>query len=193
MAAPGTYTVTLVKETNGEQTVLAAEQEFELKRMHEGSLDGASMAEVSDFWNKYNDLGRESSAMYSSLYECNEKVKLLKTALQQTPSENSGIRMALNKLTTDMSELTTYLEGSPSKSLPGEKATRKLIGERMFSLALSLNNSTYGPTETNKQTVKIIESEMETSSKKLRAMQREISRIAQNIVDAGGPFIKGEY
>jgi len=92
-----------------------------------------------------------------------------------------------------MTALLTKVQGSPSRQMPGEKTNKTLIGRRLFSLALSLNNSTYGPTETNKETARIIDSELGSASKQLKAIQKEISRIAQNIVDEGGPFIKGEY
>ncbi len=192
LVAPGKYSVELIKIANGETTVLSEKQEFNVKQMKTSTLKGASIQEVSSFWKKFDSTGKEASAIFAELDQLKPKLKMLRTAVGQTPSDTQELNSDINVLSTDISTLLADVHGSPSKQKPGEK-THPLISERMFSIALGLNNSTYGPTETNKASMNIVQDQLGAASSKLKMIKKEISRIATRIVEMGGPYIKGEY
>jgi len=192
MVAPGKYSAELVMVENGVRTQLSEKQYFNVKQMNQPTLQGASIAEVTEFWKSYSNTNKEASALFSELGQQTPKVKLLETALSRTPANTDKISEDLTNLTHKLTDLIAEVNGSPSKSKPGEK-TKPLIGERLFALSLGLSNSTYGPTDTHKKSMDIVTSEIASASSELKQVKQEISKIAAAIVQLGGPYIRGEY
>ncbi len=192
LAAPGKYSVQLVKIENGQRTSLSEQEYFNVKQLNKSTLSGAPMAEVSAFWKTYDETNRMASAIFSEVGQLENKVTLLRTAQDQTAANTEKITQDIVALTNKVNTLTKFVNGSPSKLKPGEK-TRPLIGERLFALSLGLNNSTYGPTDTHKKSMAIVTDELQEASSQLKFIKKEISRIADTIVDLGGPYIKGEF
>ncbi|MEN0006311.1 MAG: glycosyl hydrolase [Bacteroidota bacterium] len=62
LAAPGTYSVTLSKEIDGVVTELAGPKSFEVKRLRDGALPGASDDMIAAYREDYNTLANKVSA-----------------------------------------------------------------------------------------------------------------------------------
>ena len=74
---------------------------------------------------------------------------------------------------------------------PGEK-TKPLIGERLFAVKRGIERSTYGPTETNKQSMQIIQKEMGDIHSKLEAYLSAMADLGKALLEAGAPWVEGE-
>ena len=87
-------------------------------------------------------------------------------------------------------DLSIALNGDAAKNEIGEK-TGPTIGTRLFKVSLGISNSTYGPTETNKESMAIIETQLNEIRSKLRASQQKISLLGEDLVKAGAPWVEG--
>ena len=83
MAAPGEYTVTLMKEVDGEVTSLSEPVKFSVERMRKGALKGAEPEETVKFWKEIAGIQKATSAASSTLQEALKRMDLLAAALKQ--------------------------------------------------------------------------------------------------------------
>lgn len=193
LVAPGEYTAQLIKISDSNATAVSEEVSFSVKQMRKNTLPGAPIQEVSAFWKRYDEATKKQSYVFSQLNQLQSKVGLLGRATSNTPNNTALIEKDIASLKQDVDQLINHVYGSPSKRMPGEK-TRPTIGNRMFNVSLSINNSTHGPTQTNKNNMKIIEDELEMAKTESTQLNNEIRRIASKIVELGGPYVQGiEY
>ena len=81
LAAPGSYTVTLVKIVEGETTALAGPVSFEVERMRNGALEGASPEETVAFWQQLAATQRATTAATRAIARAFERTEELRVAL----------------------------------------------------------------------------------------------------------------
>ena len=94
------------------------------------------------------------------------------------------------KLRQELEALDTKLNGNSAKNEIGEKV-KPTIGNRLFALNRGISTSTYGPTPTHLETVKIITNEWQSINNKLTQLKTEAKQIGALIVKAGGPWVEG--
>lgn len=193
LVAPGKYSVELIKLENGVSSNLSEKEYFQVKQMNTPTLDGASIQEVAAFWKEYDATNKKASALFSTTNQLKSKLELLSTALTRTPANTDKLSQDFNTLTENVNQLLSDVNGSPSRAKPGEKTNHAILGERLFALSLGINNSTYGPTDTHHASMDIVYLQLNSAASKLKTIQSEISRIADSIVQLGGPYIKGEF
>ncbi|MEL6863548.1 MAG: glycosyl hydrolase [Bacteroidota bacterium] len=191
MAAPGTYTVSLSQQVNGEYQELSTPQNFEVVPLRKGALEGASHQEVAAFWRDYEKTVRAHSAIQLSLDNSQKKVQALAKAYTRSAVANQQLEGDLHKIRKGLLTLDTQLNGNQSKQEPGEK-TKPTVGERLFRLSLGIGRSTYGPTKTHRQTLAIINDQLGTAKTQLKDYIDEASKLAQMLNEAGAPWVEWE-
>ena len=97
----------------------------------------------------------------------------------------------ISDLKKEILDIETTYKGNAAKNEIGEK-TKPTIGGRLFSLNRGITVSTYGPTETHKQTAIIIQNQLDELNKRLKSATRKFSTLARRVQDAGGPWIEGQ-
>ena len=192
MAAPGTYTVTLSKQVDGKIMDLSSPQTFEVVPLRKGALEGASIDEVADFWRKYETAVREASALQSVLSATMKKTKAMQTALMNSTAKTGDLDQRLHQLQQDLMNLDVAMNGMRTKQEPGEK-TNPAIGDRLFAVSRGIDHSTYGPTETTKNTMAIVEKQLKSSRTTLEAIVARAKTLGKDLVKAGAPWIEGEF
>ena len=191
LAAPGTYTATLYRQLDGEVSQLAQSQQFEVVRLRRGALPGARPAVAAAFWRDYEDATRTASALQLTLRKALTKVKAMKLALASSTAEAGVLDERLHDLRMELLELDGKLSGNRSKQQPGEK-TKPNIGYRLFAVARGIGQSTYGPTETNRRGLEIAVNQLTDAQAELESAKAKMSALAQDLLDAGAPWIEGE-
>ena len=83
------------------------------------------------------------------------------------------------------------LNGNRSKAEPGEKYP-PTVGDRLSSVARGVDHSTYGPTPTHRESLRIAVSEMGELRQELEARRTDMTRMVQELIEAGAPWIEGE-
>ncbi|MEQ8245183.1 glycosyl hydrolase [Fulvivirga sp.] len=190
MVAPGTYQATLNKYVKGKITQLGEPVSVEVVPLREGSLKGSAPTEVAAFWRAYEQLSRDVSKTSIQLSNAYKTVdKLTWAASRSNVSQEVVSQVASVK--AEVQSLQTIMNGNAAKLAIGER-TNPTIGDRLFALNKGITLSTYGPTETHKQTMEIIKTQLKDLNAKLKATSDKISALAKQIVDAGGPWIEGQ-
>ncbi|MCZ6900051.1 MAG: glycosyl hydrolase [Bacteroidetes bacterium] len=191
LAPPGTYTVTLSKQVDGVVTELSQPQTFEVVPLRKGALTGASTEVTATFWREHENAVRGYSAVKIALKNAITKITGMQEALSKTTSNPGDLDTRLHQLRLDLLDLDGQLNGNRSKLEPGEK-TKPLIGERLFAVKRGIERSTYGPTETNKQSMQIIQQEMSEIHSKLEAYLSAMADLGKALLEAGAPWVEGE-
>lgn len=189
-AAPGTYIVSLSKSINGQVTELASPQTFEVVPMKKGTLEGAKMEDVVAFWRKYEAAVRSSSAVSLTMKNAMTQLKGMKKALISSRAEVGDLDSRIHNLKMELMDLNTQLNGDVSKNSVGEKVN-PTVGDRLFKLSIGISNSTYGPTDTHKMMMSMVDSELNDIRTKLEASQQKIKALGSDLMKAGAPWVEG--
>lgn len=190
MVAPGTYTATLNKYVKGKITPLGESVSVEVAPMYEGTLDGADHKEVATFWRAYEQLSRDVNKLNVQLSNTAKTAEKLTWAASRSSVSNEVIGQIAD-LRTKVQGMQTIMYGNAAKNEIGER-TKPTIGGRLFALNRGITLSTYGPTETHKETMRIIKSQLQEMNTDLGELSSQISAFAKQVVDAGGPWIEGQ-
>ena len=188
MAAPGNYSVSLSKKVDGQVTELAGPVSFKVKPMRKGALQGASPQDAAAFWRSYETAVTQSSEINIRLQKNMRKMEAMLKALTQAKAAPGGLDKQLHDTRANAIAISKELNGSPSKLQVGEK-TKPTIGDRMFAVFRGIDRSTYGPTETHKQSMSIINNQLQELSTKLDNLDAQMKQLATALKNAGAPYV----
>ncbi len=192
LAAPGTYTVSLSKKVNGEITRLAGPVEFEVVKMHEGALDGASPQDVAAFWREIEDVRRATSAASVQLREAQKKVKAMEKALERSTAEPGDLDQRVHALKQQLYDLDEQMYGNRSKREVGEK-TKPSVGDRLGTATTGTSNSTYGPTPMHRQSLDLAKTQFaDVKIRLVDIVNNKIPALEKDLAKAGAPWIEGQ-
>ncbi len=189
MVAPGSYSATLYKQVEGELSQLGEPVTFEVERLREGALDGAAPTETAAFWRAYEDASKESSKLTLSLTNAMSKAEAMQTALRQSSATPGTLDKEISQLRQRLLDINTIYNGNAEKNQMGAKV-RPTIGARLFTLEVGVANSTYGPTETHKKTLKIVNDQLADLNSQLAEAKTEMDRLIKSLIAAGAPWIE---
>ncbi|MCE7995440.1 MAG: glycosyl hydrolase [Roseivirga sp.] len=189
MVAPGSYSATLYKQVDGEVSQLGEPVTFEVEQLREGALAGSSPTETATFWRAYENASKEASKLTLSLTNAMSKAAAMQTALRQSSATPGTLDKEISQLRQRLLDINTAYNGNAGKNQMGAK-TRPTIGARLFTLEVGVANSTYGPTATHQQTLKIVNDQLATLNGQLDAAKTEMDRLIKNLIAAGAPWIE---
>ncbi len=189
MVVPGQYTATLSKIVKGKVTQLSDPVSFTVKKMQEGTLKGATPEETSVFWRSFEEAQGKISTLNLQISKIDKRIKAMQRALQQANVAPGDLdtRLAAAKKRTD--DLLKKFKGNQSKQQIGEK-TKPTIGDRMFAIYKGVDRSTYGPTSTHLETMKIIKNLIIEIEAKYNDLKNEANLLSKALQKAGVPFIE---
>jgi len=191
LAAPGTYMATLYKQVDGVLTTLSGPVEFDVKPLRSGALEGSDPEQAAAFWRSYEDVSHSISAVQVTLGNAMKKVQAMQKAALHATTIPGDLDARLHVLNQDLMDLAEELNGIQSKQQVGEK-TKPTIGDRMFSVYRSLSNATYGPTQTNRQSMEIITAELALFKEALQIHLETMTGLSQELIEAGAPWVEGD-
>jgi len=192
MVAPGTYTVELAKQVDGQLTKLSQPMPFIVERAFDGALPITDPKETAAFWRETERLNRSITAATKVLEKTLQRVKLLKNLLMRTPSAPGNMDKELHNLEQSLLALDERLNGNRSKREVGEK-TMPTIAQRKNVASSGTFNSSYGPTPTQRRSLEIAATEFSELKNELELLvNQELPRIEKTISDTGAPWIEGQ-
>jgi photosystem II stability/assembly factor-like uncharacterized protein len=192
LAAPGTYTVTLVKIAEGETTALAGPLSFEVEQMRTGALEGASPAETVAFWQRLAAAQRSSTAAAKALVLAFARTNDLRLAVGRSRAAPDGLDAELHGIEQELYAIEEVLGGSPSRRAVGEKDVHN-VNDRLRVVTLGTQRSTYGPTATHRRSLEIAEQELEGVRQRLNAVLEErMPALERQLEEAGAPWVPGQ-
>jgi hypothetical protein len=190
LAAPGSYQVSLSQRVDGKLLSLAGPQPFEVKPLRERGLKGASMDEVVAFTRELDELNRQVTGAGSALAALLVETGAMKTALQRSAAVDT-LRDSVRSLELELLTLQESLAGNARRSLYNHPE-RVSINRRLEVAKLGTFRSTYGPTETHRQSLQIADSEFSSLNARLAEISRqEMPALRLQLEEAGVPWTPG--
>jgi hypothetical protein len=146
------------------------------------------MEEVVAFWREYEDLSRDVGMLGIQLSKTNKMANLLFKAAAHA-NLGSEVLAEIDVLRSELEKLDTEFNGNPAKNQIGER-NKPTIGARLFALNRGITTSTYGPTETHKETMRMIKEQWANMMDRLEVQRIKAQSIADKIVEAGGSWVE---
>ena len=192
LAAPGKYTVTLAKEIDGVITELAGPVEFNVVRMREGALEGAGPEELVAFRTEIEDLEEAVSAASIILRNAIKKTDAMQVALTRATSATGTLDKQLHDFKMELNELKLRFQGSRIKAELG-KLNTPTIHQRLRVASMGTQNSTYGPTPTHRESLKIAREQFAKFRVDLEKLVNEkMPELEMALRATGAPWIEGQ-
>lgn len=192
MVPPGTYSVSLSVEKDGEIRDLAGPVNFGVKQLRDGTLDGSSYEEIYAFGKELMDLQRSASATSTSLRKAMNRVKAMQTALYRSAEEPGELDLQLHELRNELFELEERVFGHQARESVGEK-TDPTFYNRLSNASRGVSNSTYGPSETQRRSLELAREELEEIKPLVKEIVEEkIPELERKLAVAGAPWIEGQ-
>ncbi len=191
LAAPGSYTATLVKLVDGVSTELAPAQSFTVKRLHKGALEGSSPDATAAFWRDIETINLELSATSMALREASQKLKRMEIALGRSQSVPGTLDKQIHDLSAQLYRMEKQLSGDPLRREVGEKS-QPTIGNRINVATTGTRSSTYGPTPTHQQNLKMAKQQLDALSAELQQiLDTEMPALEKALKEVKAPAVKG--
>jgi hypothetical protein len=191
MVLPGNYQVEIYSQVEGVIELLAGPEEFEVKQLREGSLEGAPIEAVGGFWNDIEKVRKSVSAASVVLNSSLQKLDLMQKALNSTPINPVELQARIEKLRLDLLDIDAQMNGNRSKQSVGEM-DNPTINERLSVATMGSSRSTYGPTPMLQRSLDIARIQMAELREKLEKVRVErIPELQKELIQAGAPWIDG--
>ena len=182
--------VSLNKYENGKFSQISDPVPVEVVPLSTGTLKGNAIDDVVAFWRSYEDVSRDVDKLSITLANTRKMTDKLFYAVAHA-NMGSDVLAEVTKLKADLDQIDLRLNGNPAKNQIGERNTPTL-GDRVFALWRGISTSTYGPTETHKQSMKIIKDQWSEMTNELEAQKAIAKSIADRVVAAGGSWVEGQ-
>jgi photosystem II stability/assembly factor-like uncharacterized protein len=190
-AMPGTYSVALYENVKGESKMLAGPVNFEVELLHEGALEGNSESEILAFRKSFEGFQETMGQVNTMLSESMSRVNAMETALNRTPVEPGELDKQLYELKMKMTDIQKKVNGGGPQRAIGER-TDPTLQSRMWT-AMSGLFSNYGPTNTQRESLKIAQKQIGAiKDMVMRMREQEIPKMEKALMDAGAPWIAGQ-
>ena len=177
-------------QLDGTITELGAPQPFEVVRLREGTLPGATPDAVGEFNARLAEANRIFSAADQAMHQAEERIALVAKALA-TSTADAALTAELQAIRQELGDLAVELDGNPTLgtlSVP----TPPTIGSRLQVAGIGVLFSTYGPTPTHRRSLEIAEQELAAFRPRLAKLVAETLPAFEAKLDAAGvPWTPG--
>jgi hypothetical protein len=189
MAAPGTFTVTLASQVDGEVAELAGPISFEVEPLRSGgALPGAEPAAVATFWREYESAVRVHTALQLTLEKLLTRVDRMQVVLGNSRAD-AVLEGRIHEARAQILALDEELNGNRSRGEVGEKDT-PTAGNRLFAVSLGVGGSTYGPTPMHRESLDLAQGQLRTIHTRIESVQQELADLGRALIDAGAPWLE---
>lgn len=189
MAPAGKYTATLHQRVGSKVTQLAGPVNFELKPIYTPALTSASADKVTAFSKQIIAAERRSSALGAVLKNMEASLKALRSAIDQTPGDISGLESQYAAIHDEFNAINYALYGYKSRDRKGIKPAN--IASRL-GYAMSATGSSYGPTQQHHEQFNYALEGLNDVNKRVKAIQdKSLPELQKAVTKAGGPWTVG--
>lgn len=191
LAAPGEYTVSLVKRVRGETSELAASKPFSVERLFKPVLEGAELAAVAAFWDDLGALQRGVTAAVRAVGDLEGKLDKLDTALARSEAPPRALDEQFEAIRAELFAIDAALAGSEPKNQVGAVQPDSIRG-RLMELMAGTGRSSYGPTPTHRGVYDQTAEDFEALRSRVNSLMTEtVPGFEADMRAAGAPWVEG--
>jgi hypothetical protein len=191
LAVPGSYTVSFEKRVDGALTAFGESQAFQVESLGLQTLKAADVKELLAFQKRTARLQRALLGAIESAQEAQERVKVAKKAIDDTPAANPKLGAEARRLERELDTLLIGLRGDrvmARRNVPTPMST----AERVSAIVGSHWSATVAPTGTNREAYATAAGEFEKQLATLRTLVETDLRALEGAMEkAGAPWTPG--
>jgi len=192
LALSGKYSVILSKEVKGEIVTLSEPVYFNVKRLFESALPGASDTELQAFYQQISDMNASFTATGELLKNSIQKIDKMKIAAERANVPPGELDEKLHQLKQELFMLDERFNGNHSKNKIGEKYP-PTSRQRLNVVIGGTRYSTYGPTATHAKSLEIAKKQFEEIKSELETIVNvRIPKIEKLLLDSNAPWFEGQ-
>ena len=189
MVPPGTYKVSLTLRQNGRETP-GGSQTFHAVPLGQAPLSSADRAAVAAFHQQTARLQRAVLGTNASLGEAENRLALLRRAIELTPGAPAALGERGRALTARLRELRIELAGDPVIEAAQEPTPPTLV-ERVQRVVGNTWSNTQAPTATHRRNYQIASDQLGQFLPRLKAAADELRKLEDDAEAAGAPWTPG--
>jgi len=191
-AGPGTYTAAISKKIDGVITELSQPITFEVEKLYDGALKGSSDDELADIYTRLGDLRRAFSAVDLAMDDMKKQVIAMDASLGSVPEIQGNLSGKIYALKQDLNELDEKLNGNSARREVGETTPLSIMSRMNVAWSASFS-STYGPTKTHLDNLKVAEQQFDNIRMQIEDIRmNRIPEIEDQLINAGAPWMRGQ-
>ncbi|MDG1046130.1 MAG: glycosyl hydrolase, partial [Bacteroidia bacterium] len=186
--APGNYNAQLYRIEGKDISTLGNTVKVNLKPLSKSTLAPQSILEQQAYAKQYMDAQVRRNIIMKRYNEIQNKTKAMLVATKKGSSPLSSVISPLQAINDSIIELNTSLYGNEAKNAVGEKKYPTL-NDRINAAGASLWGSSYGPTQTSKNSLAIANELMDNYENQITELNTQLEKLYNDLKDAGAPVI----
>ncbi len=190
LVPPGTYRVALAKRVGGKLTSLGEPQSFVVEPLANTTLPAANRADVVAFQRQSAELQRSLMGAGRLLGEMQERLGLLKKALDETPKAAPELAAEARWLIARTRDLQVAFAGDRSLQERNQPTPPALM-DRVNQVTGGSWNSTSNVTATHRRNLEIATADFRKALDQLRAIATDLATLEAKAEAAGAPWTPG--
>jgi hypothetical protein len=191
MVVPGTYTVSFALRADGRETPFGTPQTFEVAALGMSTLGETDRAQLLAFQQKSARLQRAVMGAISLARETQERLELLRRAIDDTPAADRKLAAEVRALDGRLKDIQVALTGDSVMERRYEPAPLS-IQDRVNAIVRSHWNTTSAPTGTNLQGYEIAADAFAVQLERLRQLvDVDLKQLDASLESAGAPWTPG--
>ncbi len=190
LAMPGTYKVSLSKFEDGVITELVPAVSFNAKLLNADALAQTEKKQLTEFSKKISDLRRAVGAADSYRAELSNKMKYIKTAVNEAPQKLENLPAELLAIDKKLIDINTQLNGDATLA-KREFETSPAINGRVGSMEYTLWNVSAAPTQTFVKSYEIAASQFNAVLVSIKEVDDSIKKVETILEQNNAPYTPG--
>ncbi len=189
MVEPGTYSVTLYKNVDGNVSQLGDTQTFTVERIRQNVLQNPEADKIAAFLEDLKSFSTTFDVTVHNFNKAEKKVKAFDKALRYVNTAPGPIEAEIAKIRETLFSLKQALFGNSSKGEVGEK-DNMTVQDRLGVAQQGFYGNTYGPTKMQMQSFNMAKQQYASVQAKLRKfLDTDVPNMEKRLIDAGAPPI----
>jgi hypothetical protein len=189
MVPPGTYTVTLATRQGGKEDVVGT-QKFNVVPLGQAPASPADRAAIAEFHRSAARLQRAALGTNASLGEAENRLALLRRAIDNTPAAPRTLSDRGRALADKLRELRTELSGDAVMEARQEPTPPTLL-DRIGRVVGNTWSTTQAPTATHRHNYDIASQQLAAFLPRLNAAANDLRQLETDAEAAGAPWTPG--
>lgn len=194
LVMPGTYSVSMAMDNNGEITQLAGPVKFDVVPLENTTLPAPDRNELVAFQDKVAELGRTMRGGQQYLDDLIEKVAYMRQAIHNTPDAPKELADHARKVAEQLNDIKFTIDGVEPKASWEEIPPQQVpLSYRYGIIGYAHYGSTSEPTHTEREQYNILMEELPPLLDKLKAIDQEVKEIEKEMEKYDAPWTPGRF
>ncbi len=192
-ALPGNYSVSLSKVVDDIVTEIVPKQTFRVKTLSSPYISEEAKVELAEFQTEVNKIRRVAHAYSRILNETNNKINLIRVAVDSSPESDIELRKQAKDLQQKIDKIKLAFYGNNSKTSRNKNIPPTVLN-RIETIVYSQWRSSGPPTQTQKRSLELAKSEFTPLYSQLKdIINNDLKDIEIKLEKINAPYTPGRF